>query len=752
MGLERIARILQKTETNYETDLFYPIIKKIEEFSGYKYNPHSENGVFFRIIADHIRAVVFLLDENIVPSNEGRGYVVRRIIRRASLAGKNLGFEEDIDIDTKPLPATMDASAAKRPDISHFKIPTSSPIPIEGNVREQSEHIPASQVFDEIVRRERSGIIEAVESTNDSKLPVLNLDDNESTDVIPPIPGKALMADNALNLDHVVALVDEERMEEDKTPEPIIDRFSHWVQRHITKIGLVVGVTSIGTAGYYLYRQQQSAEGAGTLKLASQSRSNAKEIQPPAMRRFDESKASKTPPIIKKLPSSNKKSVHISGSTKQQLKKVAAVRGVPSLDNKALVSIDVKTLKDLPNGIYKDMLEGKAFDVSEAPHGSITGFMQQHLMEMAKKLPKKDRRKAMRAYYRNLRKLERGWLIYMSEMEDNLHEKVFAGTITAREGVMLEGWENYKKSHIRRKWQAKWLYKRYKQLESKKSKSGIFAYYRNIRNLGAELMEGLHSLNPGILDLNNVPAGKKVVFVKDRTVLKTLWRFAHDMGLQVPGKSMGSTGELPTKSNNVKFAENVASTNVGQHVSPLPIPESAKVHAVADSDIIQRIPMYGAAPTPEIKPILADMAARRNPPPIPAPHTREQQSPDGRINHDGERGEENIASSNCELKPILADMIKKSQNDYDEYTVENAQSDYYAYSVSNLEPKSAISEIDIPRGEDAQEVPAYDEFIIENKPNKITPPPIPASVEIQDSKKKKQGLWGRVKNLFKRAV
>ena len=94
MGLERIARILQNTETNYETDLFYPIIKKIEELSGQKYSPYSENSGFFRIIADHIRAIVFLLDENIVPSNEGRGYVVRRIIRRASLAGKNLGFRE----------------------------------------------------------------------------------------------------------------------------------------------------------------------------------------------------------------------------------------------------------------------------------------------------------------------------------------------------------------------------------------------------------------------------------------------------------------------------------------------------------------------------------------------------------------------------------------------------------------------------------------------------------------------------------
>jgi len=91
MGLERISRILQKVETNYDTDLFIPIIKKIEEISGYSY---KENKKIFRIISDHIRGIVFAISDGVIPSNEGRGYVLRRIIRRASLSGLDLNLKE----------------------------------------------------------------------------------------------------------------------------------------------------------------------------------------------------------------------------------------------------------------------------------------------------------------------------------------------------------------------------------------------------------------------------------------------------------------------------------------------------------------------------------------------------------------------------------------------------------------------------------------------------------------------------------
>lgn len=90
-GLERIACILQGTETNFETDLFAPIMDKIEKLSGKKYE--GENLMSFRVIADHARCLTFALSDGATFSNEGRGYVLRRIIRRAMRYGQKLGIE-----------------------------------------------------------------------------------------------------------------------------------------------------------------------------------------------------------------------------------------------------------------------------------------------------------------------------------------------------------------------------------------------------------------------------------------------------------------------------------------------------------------------------------------------------------------------------------------------------------------------------------------------------------------------------------
>ena len=94
MGLERISRIMQGTDSNYETDLFFPIIRKAEEVSGLSYFRDTDSRVFFRRISDHVRAAAFLIDDNILPSNEGRGYVLRRIVRRAAVSGSRLGIRE----------------------------------------------------------------------------------------------------------------------------------------------------------------------------------------------------------------------------------------------------------------------------------------------------------------------------------------------------------------------------------------------------------------------------------------------------------------------------------------------------------------------------------------------------------------------------------------------------------------------------------------------------------------------------------
>ncbi|NSW76305.1 MAG: alanine--tRNA ligase [Candidatus Atribacteria bacterium] len=91
MGLERIASVMQNAETNFETDLFQPIIVALEKMSGEKYGP-PETRPFFRIIADHVRAITFLVADGVYPANEGRGYVLRRLIRRAYRQGKKLAL------------------------------------------------------------------------------------------------------------------------------------------------------------------------------------------------------------------------------------------------------------------------------------------------------------------------------------------------------------------------------------------------------------------------------------------------------------------------------------------------------------------------------------------------------------------------------------------------------------------------------------------------------------------------------------
>ncbi|HPW25281.1 MAG TPA: alanine--tRNA ligase, partial [Candidatus Syntrophosphaera thermopropionivorans] len=91
-GFERLVQILQNTYSNYETDLFMPIIDKIVQMSGVPYNP--ETGMSHRVIADHIRCLCFALADGGFPSNEGRGYVLRRILRRAARHGRLLGFSE----------------------------------------------------------------------------------------------------------------------------------------------------------------------------------------------------------------------------------------------------------------------------------------------------------------------------------------------------------------------------------------------------------------------------------------------------------------------------------------------------------------------------------------------------------------------------------------------------------------------------------------------------------------------------------
>ncbi len=92
-GLERFAAVLQGVASNYDTDLFVPLIEAVAELAERPYDRESELGPAYRVIADHLRAATFLMTDGVVPSNEGRGYVLRRIIRRALRYGRKLGLD-----------------------------------------------------------------------------------------------------------------------------------------------------------------------------------------------------------------------------------------------------------------------------------------------------------------------------------------------------------------------------------------------------------------------------------------------------------------------------------------------------------------------------------------------------------------------------------------------------------------------------------------------------------------------------------
>jgi alanyl-tRNA synthetase len=93
-GLERVSAVLQGVASNYDTDLFQPILQAAAEMAKTKYGQDAEKDVSLRVIADHLRSVTFLLADGVIPGNEGRGYVLRRVLRRAVRHGMRLGFEE----------------------------------------------------------------------------------------------------------------------------------------------------------------------------------------------------------------------------------------------------------------------------------------------------------------------------------------------------------------------------------------------------------------------------------------------------------------------------------------------------------------------------------------------------------------------------------------------------------------------------------------------------------------------------------
>lgn len=93
-GLERLSAVLQQKKNNFETDLFFPIIEEASKLSGVAYGQSASGDVALKVISDHARAITNMIADGILPSNEGRGYVLRRILRRAARYGKLLGIQD----------------------------------------------------------------------------------------------------------------------------------------------------------------------------------------------------------------------------------------------------------------------------------------------------------------------------------------------------------------------------------------------------------------------------------------------------------------------------------------------------------------------------------------------------------------------------------------------------------------------------------------------------------------------------------
>jgi alanyl-tRNA synthetase len=94
MGLERITAVMQQKDSNYDTDLFMPLLTRVGELAGVTYGANADRDVSMRVVADHARSTTFLIADGVIPSNEWRGYVLRKIMRRAMRHGQHLGLTE----------------------------------------------------------------------------------------------------------------------------------------------------------------------------------------------------------------------------------------------------------------------------------------------------------------------------------------------------------------------------------------------------------------------------------------------------------------------------------------------------------------------------------------------------------------------------------------------------------------------------------------------------------------------------------
>lgn len=491
------------------------------------------------------------------------------------------------------------------------------------------------------------------------------------------------------------------------------------------------------------------------------------------------------------------------------IKKVKKVKPAPTpkptktidvksaMSNPKFANIDTKTIDDLPDGIYKQMWQGKKFRLDNV---SYSEFLQNAYEDMINKLPRRERYKAKYAYKQERRKLEKGWLIYNKLKEKKLVAKALTKEgLTEKEAAQLKDWNDYQDSHRRRARQARRLLSKYERAMKSKKKGKSYKKYKDLLARGVELMEfpGLNHLQRSA---DNILPHEEVSFaLKDGRVLKTNVRFARAIKKKaksfpmpdlVKGKKTGSIEEVPT---HVMFAETgvdkdeiqlnesdmldvqpikkgLATTApeppkafgsaplqelkpvLGKMLAKKPprIPKDARVHQIRREDIIEEKMIkpkdYGSQPLGELKPVLAKMMMdRKRPPAIP-----EDALP--------EIKDEDIVEVLSATPPPIP--VEDSQIVYEKKMAPVPKMYGSAPLPKEIKPILGVKPptipadtkpdiYDIPRGEE-NEAPEY-VSITDNRMPKVGPPPIPAMADVP-KEPKKTSLWGRAKGWLKRKV
>ncbi|HEX9669716.1 MAG TPA: alanine--tRNA ligase, partial [Thermoanaerobaculia bacterium] len=154
-GLERVAAVLQGVDSNYDTDLFKPILAAAADLAGVRYGADSEKDVSLRVIADHLRAVVFLLADGVIPGSGERGYVLRKLLRRAVRRGMRLGFEDPFL--HKLVPVLGEVMGGAYPELAATREASTATVRVEEEKSLETVAVGARRVQEEIERARRKG-------------------------------------------------------------------------------------------------------------------------------------------------------------------------------------------------------------------------------------------------------------------------------------------------------------------------------------------------------------------------------------------------------------------------------------------------------------------------------------------------------------------------------------------------------------------------------------------------------------------